>query len=240
MRSSPRGRAARFLLLVITCILLLAEDARALIIDDFTVGAVTRTVTGQGSGTLPIVQNGLDPEHVLGGTRSLQLYYCCGPETGSVTGQVDTAEGGRFLYDGSSAGFQIEVDQLSYEFAEMDLGTGGNNTFEVQVLSADLSGRALQRFWVSVSSTVAGYDSVGFDLIPSETPYSLTIPFDAFDPEVIAGAIGVSLRTVNVPPNVTYAIGEFCIVPEPATCLPALGGFCLLQGRRRSRWGRAS
>jgi len=212
------------------------SPAFALIVDDFSAGPFTRIVTGPESGYNTVTQTGLDPAHVLGGSRSYTTGYAYGTVSGSVVASVNTEDDGRFNYDGSGADFAIEVVRLEYEFSPTNLMANGD-AFALSVLNADPGSSDLLRFYLYVDSSDAPYPStVYFTLSKASTPYLLVIPFEEFDSATIANANKIRLAVSgHAPPGATFTFGELAVVPEPATFLLALSAMLLTGRPKRCR-----
>ncbi len=210
--------------------LLMSQPAQAVIIDDFTSGPLTRTVTGIASGWDPIDQTGLDPNHVAGGSRQLNLHYCCGPETGALTGSVITSGGGRFEYDSRTAGFMTEVFNLSYGNAPFNepfaplgiqLPPGGPVDIIIEILEADFGGSASLDFTLLVSG-----GGGPITLVNSPTPYSIVIP-------ISNGTIdSIRFGRANIPPGVHFTLGSIQVIPEPASLTLLVVGMVGFRSRR--------
>lgn len=213
------------------CIALLCNSANAdtITIDDFNVGAITKNITGATDNGPIIVQPGLNPDHVAGGTRELYLAYCCGSETGVLIGSVDTNGMGSFVYDGTTAGFQTESFRLSYGNWQsnplgIDVSANPLNTLVIRVVKTDFASYTEKDFSIWIN----GY-ATPFSLVNSDAPYDVVIPI------VVDVIDSVSLLSVNITPGASFTLGSIRIVPEPASAyLLTLGLACLYRHQRHT------
>ena len=246
----------------VAVVFLFASSAAAgpVVIDTFDVGSGVVTLPSGSAITKSLRQDGLDPDQVLGGSRTLRV-VAQPPRQDSLTGILVDADAGvaRALLDPSpsltlasqSAGVNYRVD------GGADLTGGGTNDrlrLEILEISADARLRLyLEEPGVDGAEVAARYTNLtpAGDLIPL-APGTLDVPFadlaidggpndsGVFD----FGAVTIVSLTVTYgddgpspppPAPVTLTLGSITVVPEPAAAsLAALaGGLLLRRGRRR-------
>jgi hypothetical protein len=222
----PRFRAGLGSLACGIGLLLGAPPSPALVIDDFTQGpiaALPGTNTSQFGSTL--LQSGLDPAHVLGGTRSVFV-----GSLALATVSIEPIKG-RFHFSANN----------SYGYFKLGWGT-------VAPLNADLA--SLEAFRLEFTDVMGGTPApfiALFDLrvksndtwnryslssdftsaLNGRTYGNLDVPFTRFAGVDFAHVQAIELEAARLPQGFRLSIDYFSAVPEPTvTSLGLLAGAC--------------
>jgi hypothetical protein len=175
-------------------------NAAAVVIDDFSVGPIT--VVGPDVQT----QSGLDPDHVLGGSR---LFNVGQSGSGSVL-EIDPPRG--LVFESSGRGYF----QLQYDFVSggdgIDLTIGGQDRIRLTFGAIDTPSFTPLAMYVTLppsssSNGVSLYVGDWDDLI-------LEFPFDGF-PTSVADAQNLTLDVFRNPPGASLTIKSITTAATP-------------------------
>lgn len=208
--------------------------ARALVIDDFTQGAlapIQATNTAQYGNT--VVQSGLNPAQVLGGTRSVFV--------GSLTlatASIETIKG-RFNFSANNNFGYFKLGWGTVTPLNADLSGGGNNRFQFDFVDV-LPTASLNLFNLRVKSGNSWFNyEIGNDFaaaMEGKTYGTLNVPFAKFGGANFTQVQAIELEAARTPSGFHLTIESITAVPEPSAA--ALLGIAIgagLLGRRSLR-----
>ena len=164
-----------------------AQIASAVVIDDFSQGALFIQATNNSGQT--VYQNGLDTSDVIGGSRSVYA----GSVGGSTTAEIDTSAGQFLLTTDSSAFGYFSLEYGATTPLGANLTADGSDRFLINISESTLRfSRAAVSFGVETGGTWYYYNFAN-DLIALNGPGILTIPFSDF-----TGANMTNIRAINI------------------------------------------
>jgi hypothetical protein len=224
-------RSATLSVVFVLSILYSPTDALAVVIDDFEVGSIT--VARLGATFVEETQTGLDPTHVLGGSRFIQV------GRGDSVPQTLTVKADESL-------MTLETGNT---FGYFDLGYGSDSDpLNLNLLAAQLSSFVVDFTSSSTSLPLLGVivrTATAEEAIGATSTTTLpnglqraVVPFDRYPPSVDLGNVEqIVLRMIRFPPNNVLTIHRFLAVPEPSSLLLGLA-LSLAFVRGRWRYGR--
>jgi hypothetical protein len=222
LQMSPRTViSAPLISLFLTAILI--EDAHAILIDDFTQGAVTLS-DPVGPGNASDLKTGLDPAHALATARfvtfnALQIQTGA---TGQVTVQVDPSGGGCLRYSPdpglTAANFFVEYGSTSVGEPTMSLNllADGADRFSFDFVSSQGSSFFMD-FLVTSANGAQAYIYKQFPV--SSVPFTTGIVFSELlnsRPTLdLAHVTQIEFGTSNGNFRGSFALADVRTVPEP-------------------------
>lgn len=230
----PRSRAGLGSLACGIGLLLGTQPSRALVIDDFTQGpiaALQGTNTSQFGSTM--LQSGLDPVHVLGGTRSVFV-----GSLALATVSIEPIKGRfHFLANNSYGYFKLgwgTVAPLNTDLARLD-------AFRLEF--TDVMGGTPTPFFALFDLRVKSNDtwyrySLSSDLnsaLNGRTYGNLDVPFTRFAGADFAHVQAIELEAARVPQGFGLSIDYFSAVPEPTVASLGLLAAAVFSIRRHHR-----
>ncbi len=230
----PRFRAGLGSLACGIGLLLGAQLSSALVIDDFTQGPIATlqgTNTSQFGSTL--LQNGLDPAHVLGGTRSVFV-----GSLALATVNIDPIKG-RFHF----------IANNSYGYFKLGWGTVAPLNTDLASLAAfrleftDVIGGTPSPFFAIFDLRVKSHDtwyrySLSSDFasaLNGRTYGNLEVPFTRFAGVDFAHVQAIELEAARLPQGFRLSIDYFSAVPEPTVASLGLLAAACFSIRRQHR-----
>jgi hypothetical protein len=214
--------------------------ASAITIDDFSVGSIE--VARTGSTAASAQQTGLDPLHVLGGSRDFSV----GTAGGSGQRLVVDAPAGELRFDTDTTGyFRVTYGSLT-EPLNINLTADGSNAFLFHITYAvpnsPLSLIPGNTFRViTTSGTRFGSMTVASANIATQPDGSrlIRLPFSSLNGQGDLKMVErIEYELFRVPPGSHFTLRTFATVPEPSTgILSILAG--LAYSRRTLRRFRA-
>ncbi|MEM7624347.1 MAG: PEP-CTERM sorting domain-containing protein [Planctomycetota bacterium] len=207
-----------------------------IVIDDFTSGPAVFSAGPsdplQVEFPPPFVQDGLDPQRVLNGTRLVGIYGVQSG-TGTITATIDpNRDGGRFDFDASqvSGAPEVQYGLIEAMFVgagdpnveepvstfSIDLTAGGNDHFEIEFLEASFPTPLYdeQPFSLLVydaefnRSGRRGLISLDFSLGSIQGPQTIVLPFSEAPRFNFRNVAYVELFTPNLADGATISLGE--------------------------------
>jgi hypothetical protein len=205
------------------------KSEAAILIDDFSVGPITLSRTGATPATA--TQTGLDPAHVLGGSRDIAIGY----DGGAVqTLTIDTTVGELVTSSAPSlAYYRIRYGSEANPL-HLNLGSGADRAILVE--ATDLPAPTIVLISAGANASV-GPNHVGVTQrsLPVGTAYLISMSvfqnynFGAFDPTAIT-----SIQIFAVRQSGTARLTRISIVPEPGcAALLACAGIAFGRPMRR-------
>lgn len=206
--------------------------ASALVIDDFSQGAISITATNVTGQT--VVENGLDPSSALGGSRSIYV-----GSLSQAAANVDTAKG-RFNFRADASFGYFTLDWGSVTPLNLNLTTGGNNEFVLNFVDVTpVTYPGLFYFRVKSGNIWAAYDFSGdfHNAFNTQTFGTLTIPFSQFVRADLTQVSAIELVVDRFQPVSALSIDSIITaVPEPtAPTLLGLASLLSLSFRRKGK-----
>lgn len=214
------------------CILNLPSTASAYIIDDFSVGNVTLQM-GDSNPTISI-QSALDPAHVLGGRRTIEMASPSG-FSGAQSATIDTV----------AKKFAFFSTTMPFGAAELYYGSDGTP------LNIDITADGRQSFRIKLTDLMPGgpLPALSFQVYGADTfkavnlhPQSnsvsdvitLQFPFEDFPQALLQDVDQIKLVAFNFGDDVQFSVLEIATaIPEPtALAIVGLGGAFLLLRRQ--------
>jgi len=205
----------------------------ALVIDDFTQGAlgpIQGTNTAQFGTT--VVQTGLNPALALGGTRSVFV-----GSLSLATASIDTVKG-RFHFTANQNYGYFKLAWGSVAPLNVNLSAGGNNRFQFEFVDVFPINVAFDLFSLRVKSDNTWFNyEIGKDFtaaLNGHTFGTLTVPFAKFAGANFTQVQAIELEVARAPSGLLLAIDSITTVPEPS--MAGLLGIAASVGllRRRS------
>lgn len=226
-----RFRVLRPLRLSFCVLLLAATTARALVIDDFTQGALSLSATNHDGPTL--MQSGLNPALVLGGTRSVYV-----GSLGLANVSTDPIKG-RFRFTANQSFGYFTLGWGTVTPLNVNLTEGGNNQFRFELTDSSPSFSA-GIFQLRVKSGNNWfYTDIKPDLTSALNGQSfgvMNIPFTRFAGANFTAVQAIELDAARVPAGQSLQFDFISTVPEPSAL--ALVGMALGIGLWRRRLAR--
>lgn len=227
------------------CLMWASVVSAAVIIDDFSAGAVTVTALDLTGNT--VTQTGLPTTSPIGGTR--QIYVgALASSTGSpseASGAVETIKQ-RFNFRAPDDRFgYFQLTYGSTAPLNMDLTANGGDRFVIDLLDvSDFFVRGIYEINVVTEGLPGGLprtDSVSFAqqlFALSGGPDSfgrIVIPFDQFMDIDFTRVREISIIGARVETGGAISFDSISIIPEPASALLLLSAAGLLAGKRNRR-----
>lgn len=227
--------AVRNLMVTLLSTAWLSPSAQAVLIDDFSVGALSIV---RGASAVVQSQTGLDPAHVVGGARHLRVGY------DGTTGQsatIDTLTKNFQFVSGVTSNGYLEV---SYGTAtaplNLDLTSGGATHLEVVFQNVGVSPNSINKpptLWFISRSNATRMPLGGYSAVPlgdgryrSLAAFSANPAIDFEDIDTVTFSVG---RYPTTGVLTVYSI-QSVFIPEPASWLLATGaGLLSIAARRR-------
>jgi hypothetical protein len=218
----------------------------SVIVDDFTVGAMSRDLNSLGTSAL----SGLPTQNVIGGARvmtfgGIRTLAPAPPANSTVTMSVDTSGDGQFVLDGVpnatpiNSGLRYNGSTTITSAMNVDLAPSGETGLVLSFAYANFSPDAAHSD-LSITS-VSGSFSGFLNLPSSPTPFDFFIPFPTsggFDKHHVTN---ISFGTGNGHWYNDFALtGIASGVPEPAGLLLGAAGAGISLGGRRMRRRRGT
>ncbi len=249
--------------LLFACMAILAHGAQAqhIVIDDYTSGPGAFATEPSDYSSSPFVQTGLDPNHVLNGSREIDFIGISESQgTGDVRSVVDVEDGGSFTFDTTGvstiederAGIEIIVfgagdpdwDDPASTFS-VDLTEGGNDRFAINFISADIFARRdspTARFALSLAYGTPGArvrSEVGqFELGSFSDPTTFYFPFSGAPENIDFTQVAyVRVISIDLLSGSVFEVDSLAVIPEPATGFLVLSGFGMAMRRRQRTAG---
>lgn len=195
--------------------------AAAIVIDDFTQGALVQSATNYAGVTT--LQTGLNPASTLGGTRSVYAGSLKLAEESIETGK------GRFHFTANQDYGYFQLDWGSVAPLNVNLSAGGNNRFLLELVDTTPNfSAAILELRVKCGNTWFNYDFKN-DLasaLGGQTFGLLNIPFAKFAGADFTQVQALELSAARVPAGLHLGIDYFSVVPEPTA--PALFSLAIL------------
>jgi len=209
--------------------------APAIVIDDFTTGPVTHSMT---SGSVILQQLG----SMAGGQRDLLLTVL----TNSVTQQLQQTIGSGMSITSSGTLLTARIG-LDYDGvdAENPIGSTFNAGLPGINPSLDISGQTWLRFNflandrtlnLQAELTGSGTSTAAVSVAGNQdTPFTVDIPLADFNGTANFATIHRMTFYFNTSPSGDFALGSIEVVPEPSSLLAVGVGMMLLLRRRKGR-----
>ena len=221
----------RLILMLASCLIVGAKPVLGITIDDFSVGPIIVERTGASGVTQ--LQSGLDPEHVIGGSRRFIV-----GDSGAVgqAAEVDTvARELRFYID-----LGLGYHRLTYGAdapLSLDLIATGHDAFQLDFIDAV----GQPPLWLTVSSPVGGNvvsETVSLVAVPVMTLSNgvkrALFDFGWFSGIDLTNVSSIELHSVRVGRDMTLK-SLSTVIPEPSSVLlVALGSATVAFCSRRS------
>ena len=212
-----------FLCVLLTlCVgLSVAGTARAVVIDDFTVGAANIVANDL---ALDESQPGLSPDHVLGGRRGIGLWG----NSGDASLLIDTTGAGKAVVDVTSGSGYLTLAYGSTEDPlNLNLEALGHDAIRLRYRLVALGTFGYVPGWYRVYGTgnqisIPFANTAGPDIIEVISPIPASNDLADID--------RIELEIIRIPEGTTIELIDIVTVPEPALALALLSPVLL---RRR-------
>jgi hypothetical protein len=211
------------------------KPAAAVIIDDFSVGPIVVERTGPTAATAS--QTGLDPAHVVGGSRALSVGYDGNPgqaltidaALGELRYTVPTAHGYfSVTYGSEAAPLNLHLTADGHDRLLLEIGSGSTSLNRVALFTANGSASIGGGHFVTSVKPLPGGGS------------ALLIPLSAYGTIELTSVNRISLEYFRLPAG-ELVLRRLATVPEPsATTLTAVAAASvgLQRASRRKRTQR--
>jgi hypothetical protein len=205
-------------LILVSVLAVTSQVASAVVIDNFTQGALFIQATNFNGQTLH--QDGLSTADVFGGSRSVRF-----ASLGIVTAVIDTSAGQfSFTTSVSSLGYFTLTYSGLQSTTGADLTADENDSFALNIGALSLTvATGIHEFDVETSGSWYTYD-FSRDLLALDGPGILTIPFSSFQGANMTQVQAIEINVARFAPSSNIVIESVMTVPEPSVLTILAGG----------------
>ncbi len=190
--------------------LLVAGTARAVVIDDFTVGAQNVTLQDEIS---DLSQPGLPGDHVLGGRRGVELWG----NGGTTSLEIDTTNGGTATVDVTDGwGYLTLIYGTDEQPLNLNLAAIGHDSIRLRYRISSVSGTTYVPGWYRVYGTGKQID-IPFANTASDNIIEVISSIPASNDLTDIDKIEVNI--IRIPTGTTIELIDIITVPEPTFAL---------------------